>query len=300
MYSTKKRNPVYPSASAFIGDILGNGFVTDEVLKENHATELESDFNSFEMYPIAIWGNKIYRGVSGKSGRHMAIRPEGEDGFPDFVGTMQGKRIDNNTGHYATPHSGHENIIPPQFKYEPTDYKGDVLRLTMFSSPEDYLANVLKLRGIPDLKARAKATIGFFEQYFKNGEFEERAKNGVSDNFRQLYKESGGELPETIHEVIYNLEHKRKVPYVFMSESQKSAINKDNARIDKQIKIIKDVISSEKIDVFQPYSIIKDRVDELYSGRRVEVPVETPSLPPLQRDSPVRKSRFRSLFSRKK
>lgn len=152
---------IYPTLEAFISDIVNKtAYFPEEYALFNMDDPLS------ETVPAAIWGSKVYITPAGK---HMAIRPEKEKGFPDFVGSLypgalgEKRLFDNNTGHYKTPADAWHRLpgtVTSNYRFNSSHDTGrDVVRMTMLSDPNNYVRLVGVFRKDPGQAAY------FFQQY---------------------------------------------------------------------------------------------------------------------------------------
>lgn len=95
---------IYPVLSAFLTDISSGMGIS---VKANYQ-QLDEKSLPQKIVPVAVWADRIYIMDAGK---HMAIRPTEERGFPDFVGTLSPDRVMvNSTGNYRTPDTAFEHV----------------------------------------------------------------------------------------------------------------------------------------------------------------------------------------------
>ncbi|EPF0317340.1 RHS repeat-associated core domain-containing protein, partial [Enterobacter chuandaensis] len=143
---------IYPILGAFLTDISsGMGISLEaeyQLLDKNTLPQIT--------VPVAVWADRIYITDAEK---HMAIRPQEESGFPDFVGTLNSEGVmENNTGHYRTSEKELEyvkNTFGERFTYRKysSSTPRDSLsghRMSMLTSPADYIARVKEFRNGPE------------------------------------------------------------------------------------------------------------------------------------------------------
>lgn len=154
--------PVYPVLSAFLADVM-----TDVDHNALGFVPWGEQLDSAPPWAIAIWGDNAY--VSTMN-RHMSIRPQGERGFPDFVGVYDGGRITTETGHYRTPPdyaAGIENNRPRITSHGST--ASLEWRMTMFSDPHAYMVKVNEFWKINDRAERGRVVLAFLKSHWAQG-----------------------------------------------------------------------------------------------------------------------------------
>ena len=264
------REPIYPVLSAFLGDVFdssGYGDIGSYVLAPGAPADHA---------PIAIWGDRIYVGTAEK---HMGIRPDGETGFPDFVGVITGREITNDSGHYLPP-AGLGHLIPSGYTYieKYTGQSTPAIRLTMLSSPQHYVEKVTDLRQHSGRSDRAKGVLDFLKEH---GLYEEASRVAQAyENMRvtRLFREGGMAIEYSVMETLENLSV--QVPplerAIHWSPSSKQNIAKLQT-IKRNIDVINDIIANDGTLLRKPYSTIQSIV---------EPPSPTPRRAPVTRQVP--------------
>ncbi|QGA50443.1 RHS repeat-associated core domain-containing protein [Pseudomonas brassicacearum] len=279
--------PIYPVLSAFLGDIF------DDPGYARKGSYLLAPGASADHAPIAIWDDRIYVGTAE---RHMGIRPDDEKGFPHFVGEITGQQITNASGHYIPP-AGLGHLIPDGYTYV-EQYAGSSaspIRLTMFSSPQNYVDKVTEFRQHNDKLDRAKGVMSFLKEHHLYDAASRVAHTQGNLRVTQLFRDSGIEIEDSVGETLSNLHDQiapleRAILWGAKSKQNEAKL----ATIMSHIKTIDNIIKKDSTISSQPYSFIKADVESPPSTPRRAVGGSASQISRAQASPP----RQASVFSR--
>jgi len=222
----------------------------------------------------------------------MGIRPIDETGFPDFVGEITGREITNSSGHYSPP-GGLGHLVPEGYTYKEKYSAGaDAhIRMTMLTSPQDYVDKVTVFRKEHDRSKRAEAVLGFLAEHGLQGEAQRAALAYENVHITQLFRDAGRDVEKSFGEVL--LEREGRVDplrLVISLNPRSSQSNKaELARVEKRIAAMTDISAKAPEVLRQPYSDYKADVESLRSSPAAAV-LANPAKPPVAR--PAKKSGF--------
>ncbi len=253
---------VYPVLTTFVHDVFHDGAFDDKGYEL-----LPPGSPSPETRPLAIWGNNMYIATAN---RHMAIRPKGEKGFPNFVGVISEMNITNNTGHYQTP-AGLGDRIPTGHGYNYSDEKGTMredksIRMTMFSSPDEYVEKIREFRkNYSDTQSRAIAVVNFLAEHSIKDAAESEARRYTNTHLTDLFRRAGVDIEQGFIEKIKNLDSdkrnlKARAGYIFTGDKEKGNIAKQLIPIMKKISIMESIMTRDDEAIYKPYSLFENRV----------------------------------------
>lgn len=189
--------PIYPVLGAFLSDVFhdpGYARTGSYVLAPGDPADFA---------PIAIWSDRIHVGTAG---RHMGIRPDSETGFPHFVGEITGREITNRSGHYKPP-AGLGKLIPTGYVYkeEHTHASDAFIRLTMFSSPEDYVKKVAEFRTLGSEQDIAKGVLSFLQEHGLYERANRSARQYENVHITALFRAGGADIEPGFEETFSSL-----------------------------------------------------------------------------------------------
>jgi hypothetical protein len=277
------REPLYPVLGAFLSDVFQDAeynLVGSERLEPGASAGYA---------PIAIWGDRIHVGTAQ---RHMGIRPTDETGFPDFVGEITGQEITNSSGHYNPP-GGLGHLVPEGYTYKEKYSTGaDAhIRLTMLTSPQDYVDKVTVFRKEHDRSKRAEAVLGFLADHRLQGEAQRAALAYENVHITQLFRDAGLDVEKSFGEVL--LEREGQVAPLKTVIAMNSSLKKSNqaklAILENRIAVMTGISAKAPEVLRQPYSAYKADVESLRSSPAAAV-LANPAKPPVAR--PAKKSGF--------
>lgn len=282
LFDQDGRDPIYPVLGAFLSDVFHDAeydLVGSQLLERGA---------SADHAPIAIWGDRIHVGTAG---RHMGIRPTDETGFPDFVGEITGREISNDSGHYR-PSGGLGHLVPEGYAYKEKHAAGagSLIRLTMLSSPQDYVDKVTVFRKEHDRSKRAEAVLGFLADHGLQGEAQRAAFAYENVHITRLFRDAGLDVEKSFGEVLLELEGQIDPLKTVISLNPRS--NQNNkaklAMLQNRVAAM-NAISSKAPDVLrQPYSAYERDVEL----RRAPATVNLLANPSMPRAAHPKKSGF--------
>ena len=277
------REPIYPVLGAFLSDVFH-----DAEYDLVGSQRLEPGASAGHA-PIAIWGDRIHVGTAQ---RHMGIRPTDETGFPDFVGEITGQEITNDSGHYRPP-GGLGHLVPEGYAYKEKHPAGasTQIRLTMLTSPQDYVDKVTVFRKEHDRSKRAEAVLGFLADNGMQGEAQRAALAYENVHITRLFRDAGLDVEKSFGEVLLELEGQvAPLETVIALNPRSSQSNKAKlAMLENRIAAMTDISAKAPEVLRQPYSAYKGGAGLLRSSPAAAV-FANPAKPPVAR--PVKKSGF--------
>ncbi|MBC3362302.1 hypothetical protein [Pseudomonas sp. SWRI154] len=196
----------------------------------------------------------------------MGIRPTDEAGFPDFVGEITGREISNDSGHYR-PSGGLGHLVPEGYVYKEKHAAeaGSPIRLSMLSSPQEYVDKVTAFRKEHDRSERAGAVLDFLAYHGLQGEAQRAAFAYENVHITRLFRDSGLDIEKSFGEVLLELEGEiAPLETVISLNPRSSQSNKAKLAMLQNRVAAMNKISSKAPDVLrQPYSAYKRDVELL-------------------------------------
>jgi len=256
--------PIYPVLGAFLNDVFHDpGYA-------RMGSYPLAPGESADYAPIAIWDKRIHVGTAG---RHMGIRPASETGFPDFVGEITGREITNKSGHYRPP-AGLGKLIPQGYVYkeEHTDASDAFIRLTMFSSPEDYVKKVAEFRTLGSEQNKAKGILGFLQVHGLHEQASLAAYTYQNVHITALFRAGGADIEPGFEEIFSSMkaEATRLQTANYWSGTSKGA--KESAARMQALNMklnAMDALRADDSTVSRgPYSAVRELIESARPARR--------------------------------
>ncbi|SCW97393.1 MULTISPECIES: RHS repeat-associated core domain-containing protein [unclassified Pseudomonas] len=256
--------PIYPVLGAFLSDVFHDPDYA------RSGSYLLAPGESADYAPIAIWDNRIHVGTAS---RHMGIRPSSEIGFPHFVGEITGREITNSSGHYRPP-TGLGNLIPEGYTYkEEYTFTSDApIRLTMFSSPEDYVNKVTEFRTFSNELDKAKGVLSFLKEHALYERASLSAHTYENVHITGLFRAGGEDIEPGFEEVFSSLKAEttrlQTASYWGGTSKDPKGPAAQLKMLNKKINAMETIRTNDSTVSRRPYSAIQALIEPSRSARQ--------------------------------